>query len=141
MTDEQEALDTAARAVQGVQHSVGRARARVATGQETVATEALLSEALDHSQTALDLLVSALGARRPGLRVSRDTLPLELLSTPATRALVAALETAHTIACQVDEERGWIDEDGEAIGWGETLGGMLLGLRREVYGAKGSGLE
>jgi hypothetical protein len=41
----------------------------------------------------------------------------------------------------VDAERGWVDEDGEAIGWGETIGGMLLGLRREVYGAKGRGLE
>lgn len=141
-THDQEVLDRAARAVQGMQHAVGRARARVATRQEPiVVTETLLSEATEHSQTAMDLLVNTLGARRPGLRVSRDTLPLELLDTRGTRALVEALEAAFVQACQVDAERGWIDEDGEAIGWGETIGGMLLGLRREVYGAKGRGLE
>jgi hypothetical protein len=138
MTDEQEALDAAARAVQGVQHATGRAHGLV---RDNPAAYALLGEANDHAQTALDLLISSLGARRPGLQVARDTLPLELLSTPATRALVEALEAAHAIACQVDVERGWIDEDGEAIGFGEALGGMLLGLRREVYGARGGGLE
>lgn len=139
MTDEQEALDAAARAVQGVQDEL----ARVAkwTRPENHQAKGHIEQAEAHAAAALGLLINSLGARRPGLQVARDTLPLELLSTPATRALVEALETAHTIACQVDEERGWIDEDGEAIGFGETLGGMLLGLRREVYGARGGGLE
>lgn len=141
-TRDQEVLDRAARAVQGVQHTVGRARARVATGQEpAIVTETLLAEGLEHAQTALTLLVDTLGAQRPGLRVSRDTLPLELLSTPASRALVEALEVATRAAVTVDQERGWIDEDGEPIGFGETLGGLLLGLQREVYGARGRGLE
>lgn len=37
----------------------------------------------------------------------------------------------------MDRERGWIDGDGDPTGYGETLGGMALGLRVEVYGPKG----
>ena len=140
MTDEQDALDTAARALWGNVELSGKLTHHGMThGDDEV--ESAARRINEQAQTALGLLINTLGARRPGLRVSRDNLPLELLSTPATRALVEALEAAWVIACQVDAERGWVDEDGEAIGWGETLGGMLLGLRREVYGAKGRGLE
>lgn len=140
MTDQQDALDAAARVIWGSVELSGKLTHHGMThGDDEV--ESAARRINDHAQIALGILINALGARRPGLQVSRDTLPLELLNTPATRDLVAALETAHTIACQVDEERGWVDEDGEAIGFGETLGGMLLGLRREVYGAKGSGME
>lgn len=141
MTTDQDALDAAARAVQAIQHTVGPARARVATGQPKEQTDLLLAEALEHAQTAHTLLVDVLGAKRPGLSVGRDSVPLEKLSTPASRTLVEALEVATRAAEEVDQERGWIDEDGEPIGFGELLGGILLGLTREVYGARGRGLE
>jgi len=140
MTTDQDALDTAARTLHMAKRATQEALACVATDQ-LEETEALLREASQRQQTALGLLVDVLGAKRPGLSVSRDALPLEMLNTPATRAYLAALEEATRAAEAVDRERGWIDEDGECIGFGETLAGMVLGLRREVFGARGRGME
>ena len=116
-TDQQESLDATARALWGNVEISGRlTHYGMAHGVDEV--ESAARQINEQAQTALGLLINALGAARPGLRVSRDSLPLEMLSTPRSRDLVAALETAHVIACQVDQERGWIDEDGEAIGFG-----------------------
>ena len=40
-------------------------------------------------------------------------------------------------ALAVDRERGWIDADGDGIGYTETIGGIALKLRGEVSGPKG----
>ncbi|MBC8101532.1 MAG: hypothetical protein H7Z41_02955, partial [Cytophagales bacterium] len=63
--------------------------------------------------------------------------PLALLDTPATRALLEALEAAAAAGAAVDRERGWIDADGRAVGFGETLDGMAEQLRAEVIGPTG----
>lgn len=89
---------------------------------------------------ALALLL-AMGASRPGVAVARDSTPLHLLDTPATRALLAALEAAREAGAEVDRERGWVDASGEPIGFGEQLGAMALQLRTEIMGPVGSGLE
>lgn len=140
MTTDQDALDTAARALHGAKRATQEALACLATDQPKEAEE-LLREALERQQSALTLLVDALGAKRPSSNRERDQVPLGLLSTPASRDLVKALEAAFAKAAQVDTERGWIDADGEPIGFGELLGGILMGLSREVYGARGRGLE
>ena len=92
---------------------------------------------LDGAGSASEILVYGLGAANPGLRVDRDTLGLEQLSTPASRTLHAMLQECLTLARELDQERGWVDSDGEGIGWTETIGALELGLRREVFGARG----
>ncbi|WP_394794887.1 hypothetical protein [Armatimonas sp.] len=67
--------------------------------------------------------------------------PLELLSTQASRTLHAMLQECLSVARELDQERGWVDSDGEEIGWAETIGALELGMRREVFGARGGGRE
>jgi hypothetical protein len=99
----------------------------------------LVQEADKANDTARSIVrrLIAMGASRPGKPAPVDTLPLELLDTPATRRLVEALETAASAAADVDRERGWIDADGEPSGIGETLAGLLYQWRRDVYGPSG----
>lgn len=94
------------------------------------------TEARKSADQALKRLL-ALGASRPGGSVARDTLPLELLDTPAARRYLAALEAAAEAGAELDKERGWIDENGEPVGHGETIAGLALEMRREVFGPMG----
>jgi hypothetical protein len=64
-------------------------------------------------------------------------VPLHLLSTDAGRNLLAALETAAKAAEAVDRERGWIDEDGDPIGYAEPLQMIAIKVRGEINGPKG----
>jgi hypothetical protein len=93
-------------------------------------------QARTNAEQALNRLLS-LGVARPGPAVARDALPLSLLDTPATRRLLAALEAAAEAGAAVDKERRWVDEDGEPVGHGETLAGMALVIRREIFGPEG----
>ncbi len=147
-TEEQEALDAAARQVQGVQHDLGRALPlvqRLIEGrydyQEQERMSKHLADAFRGAEAAQETLVRGLGATSPGLRVGRDSLRLDQLSTDASRTLLAMLQECLLLAQELDRERGWVDEQGECIGWTETIGAWELGLRREVEGAKGSGRE
>jgi hypothetical protein len=99
----------------------------------------LAHAAADSSRTALDYL-GALGATIPGIEDTppvKSDVPLHLLDTPATRRLVAVLELAAQAGAAVDKERGWIDGDGDPVGYGETFAGMLTALRVEVSGPRG----
>lgn len=147
-TLDQETLDHAARAQQTIQHGIGRALPLVQRVAEGIAKPgeldtcvALLLEALKAAESTQQALVYALGAANPGLRVARDTLRLDQLDTQATRLLLACLRDTVRAAHLLDKERGWVDEDGEGIGWTETVAGWELGLRREVQGAEGGGRE
>ncbi|WP_395089267.1 hypothetical protein [Armatimonas sp.] len=147
--DTQDALDGAARAIQTIQHGVGRALPLVQAliegrtlqpGQQDRLV-GLLADSARAAGSASELLVYGLGAANPGLRVDRDTLPLELLNTSASRTLHAMLQECLVLARELDQERGWVDSDGECIGWAETIGALELGLRCEVFGARGGGRE
>lgn len=153
ITADQEALDRAARLLTSAQAEISQARKHtprstadiirfdpvdLASHAET--TVGALDAANESVQQAQALLIG-MGAARPGLSVAKDALRLDQLDTPATRNLLACLRDAVRAAQLVDEERGWVDGSGEGIGWAETLGALELGLRREVIGAEGSGLE
>ena len=99
-------------------------------------TEAAAQAAYDAARDALTLLLAS-GVERPGKPVQRDTVPLALLNTHATRDLLAALEVARAAARRVDRERGWIDEDGVGTGFEESLAAQHLLLSREVLGPTG----
>ena len=149
MNENQEALDAAARAIQTIQHGVGRAlplvqaviEGRTLQPDQQDRLVGLLADSARAAGSASEILVYGLGAANPGLRVSRDVLRLDQLDTPASRRLLSLLQDALVAAQELDQERGWVDADGEGIGWAETIGGWELGLRREVYGARGGGRE
>lgn len=152
-TTKQETLDHAARLLEAAQHELGLARRHtprsaadiirfdpVELAAHAEKTVGALDAANESVQQAQALLIG-MGAARPGLRVAKDALRLDQFDTPATRRLLVALQEALAAAQLVDEERGWVDEGGEGIGWAETIGGWELRLQREVLGAVGSGRE
>jgi hypothetical protein len=104
----------------------------------------LCLKAKDDCRDALTRL-EAMGAemRGPGgsephpASVAAGGVPLRLLDTPAVRELLAAVEAAAEKAEAVDRERGWVDGDGDPIGWAESLRGMAIRLRMEAEGPRG----
>lgn len=145
-TLDQEALDHAARCVQTIQQSLGPALALASQlykhggtlpAEQTTRMSEYLARGVEASGAAYQSLVYGLGAQSPGLRTAREALRLDQLATPKAQRLLHALHEATLAAQDLDEERGWVDEDGECIGWHETLAGLELGLRREVHGTKG----
>jgi hypothetical protein len=144
---DQEALDHTARCLQTIQHSAGAMAALLSQAANSLPAP-LHQHFVEHyariveaSGAAYQSVVYGMGAQPPGLRVGRDTLRLDQLNTPASQRLLRALQEAQKAAQALDEERGWVDEDGYGIGWAETIGGWEIGLRREVMGAEGSGRE
>ena len=130
----QDQLDAAARLTDRAHDEAAYAGGMLRRGDtQSAAKHAKAAE--DAAENALEILL-ALGARRPGQAVAADSLPLELLDTPASRRLLAALEEAQKAGEALDRERGWL-HDGEPCGWGEMLGGMVLTLRVEVEGPQG----
>ena len=126
-------LDAAAQAVQLAQESARIAESLSTPGQ--AADEAQLRLVPIYAKKAAESCVQALqrlqnaGARLPGITgQAAPTVPLHLLDTPATRALLAALEAATVAAEAVDRERG------NTVNFSETLEGMALGLRTEIFG-------
>jgi hypothetical protein len=143
---DQEALDHTARCLQTIQHSAGAMGAIMHQLGQTAAGESVriaehYARIVEASGSAYQSVVYGLQATPPGLQVSRDSLRLDQLSTPASQHLLYCLQQALLAARAVDRERGWVDEDGHGIGWAETIGGWELGLRREVEGAPGAGRE
>jgi len=69
--------------------------------------------------------------------VAAGGVPLRLLDTPAVRELLEGVEALVAKAAAVDRERGWVDRDGDPIGWAESLHGMAIRLRMEAEGPKG----
>lgn len=55
----------------------------------------------------------------------------------AVGELLAGIEALAPLAAAVDVERGWVDREGEACGWAETLAGLAIQLRTEAFGPKG----
>jgi hypothetical protein len=72
-----------------------------------------------------------------GMVARPANLTLRLLDTPTARKYLAALKAAAGAGAKLDRERGWVDQDGEAIGHGETLGNMALAMRTEIFGPVG----
>ena len=139
-------LDAAAAAVHRAANAAGFAAAHTSaaqvTGQAAQFDKAIeqAQAAKDAAETALHVLL-ALGAKRPGASVARDTLRLDQLDTPASRALLAALEQAAEAGARLDRERGWTDKQGNPTGFGETLEGMAYQLRTEIHGPDNGGRE
>jgi hypothetical protein len=132
-----DALDKAAAAVCRAREAATFAFFQVA--HEPDSAKQFATTAAEQALSALNYL-EALGAAIPGPEGSppvRSQVPLHLMDTPAARRLVEALEETARIALEVDQERGWIDSNGESAGYADTIGGMALGLRTEVYGPRG----
>ena len=92
--------------------------------------------AMETADTAL-VRLRALGAST-GPTVARDTLPLELLDTEASRRYLAALEAAAEAGAILDRERGWVDANGNQPdtakrwqGWRSPCAGRYSGRRGE----------
>ena len=139
----QDGLDRAARHVREAHKMAGGAQVLAATAHRAEDPPATMAEVTElarlsgeASATALRLLI-ALGAARPGPAVATDALRLDQLDTPASRRLLSALEAAAEAGAALDRERGWVDADGDPIGHGEHLGGLVLAMRTEIYGPKG----
>lgn len=96
---------------------------------------------------ALEML-QAEGAQLSPVAVAGD-IPLDKLDTPASRALLAALESAVKLAEVVDAERGFANPESARLHPSDTLGVDLAEtinqirarVSLEVYGATGKGLE
>jgi hypothetical protein len=135
-------LDRVAAAVKRASQGLGWAQLAMAFVHQTGNREKLpdairqAEAAKQDANNALAILLG-LGAARPGPSVARDTVPLALLNTPETRALLDALEAAARAGAAVDHQRGWVNDVGEAIGFGETLDGMAFQLRMEIFGPRG----
>lgn len=152
-THDKESLDMAARLLMSATEEISEARRHtprsaadiirfdpVALAAHAEEATHALDAANDSVQSAKGILI-ALGAVRPGLRAAKDSLRLDQLDTPATRRLLASLQETLRLAQAVDEERGWVDADGDGIGLAESVGALELVLRREVLGPEGSGRE
>ncbi len=157
-----EKLDRAALHVRRAQIAAGLAQAVAISRPETAREQA--SRAADAAGRALTVLCNNLGAACPSIddaegdsdtpTPSGETLDLRALDalgrldTPETRGLLAALEAALPVAEAVDEQRGNVLPErietapGETRGidLAESLGELVLRLRREVFGL-GSGRE
>jgi hypothetical protein len=102
-------------------------------------TREFLAKAKTECETAI-LFLRSMGAEPPtigGMVAGPADLPLRLLDTEASREYLAALEAAAAAGERLDRERGWIDAQGEAVGHGETLAGMALAMRTEIFGPAG----
>ncbi len=94
--------------------------------------------AAEAAEDALRSLIG-LGVRRPVGDPDPviAEVPLRLMDTPAPRELLEALEEAARKGAAVDRERRWYDEDGNPLGFGQTLSEMADHLRREIFGMPG----
>ena len=126
-------LDAVAKSVQMAQKASMVAEVLATPGQTDTPEEA--AKAALYSKQAIESCVNALqrlenmGARIVGITgQAAPTVPLHLLDTPATRILLAALEAATVAAEAVDRERG------NTVNFSETLEGIALGLRTEIFG-------
>jgi hypothetical protein len=144
LTD-QDQLDQAAGIVRRVSMQVGGALSLVTNAHrlEGEALRSTLAEVTEQAEGAFEdsknayRLLTAMGAHVSDRATIAAVVPLHLLSTDAGRNLLLALEAATEAAKAVDRERGWIDEDGEAIGYAETIGGIAIKLRGEISGPAG----
>ena len=126
-------LDAVAKSVQMAQQAALVAENLSTPGQAADEAQARLVPV--YARKAAESCVQALqrlqnmGARLTGITGQpAPTVPLELLDTPATRHLLTCLEMATVAAEAVDRERG------NTVNFSETLEGMALGLRTEVFG-------
>ncbi len=126
-------LDAAAKDVQMAQQAALVAEALSTPGQAADEAQARLVPI--YARKAAESCVQALqrlenmGAHLTGITGQpAPTVPLHLLDTLATRILLAALEVATVAAEAVDRERG------NTVNFSETLEGMALGLRTEIFG-------
>ncbi len=107
---------------------------------ETPEAERFAEEANAYAQAALRQLVAAC-ARLPGVPAPEPT-PLHLLSTDASRRLLAGLRQVQEMAEAVDAERGnvlpshlpLLPGESRGTGWAETLSELALRLKIEVEG-------
>ncbi len=72
----------------------------------------------------------------PTTGIDPHNVPLELMTSPANRRLLGALQEAHAAALAVDQERGW-----EGDGLADMVSDWLHAVEQEVHGAIGKGLE
>jgi hypothetical protein len=139
---DQEMLDTAARLT-----SLLHLRTMRMIGAPRKDSEALCLAKEQDARCAAKLaeqvgeLLDSLGAKKPVGVPQFEEVPLDKLDTPATRALLDALEVAALASRAVDEERGWVDGDGKPCGFYERFSAEHLLLRREIFGAAGEGRE
>ncbi len=143
MTVTQSALDRWAVACRESWEMAAHAAMMLHRGETQQANE-FIRRAMDTSQETYQALVRA-GAASVTTISASSPIPLHLLSTPASRALLEGLRYVATLAEAVDAERGHVlPEDfplqpGESrgTGWAETLSELALRLQIEVEGPKG----
>ncbi|MES2462251.1 MAG: hypothetical protein V4671_16820 [Armatimonadota bacterium] len=141
----QDQLDQAAAIVRRVTIHSGAAQGLAVNAHrlEGETLRSTLAEVTEQARSAneasqnLFRLLTSMGAKLPGKAGMVGFVPLHMLSTDAGRTLLAALETATKAAEAVDRERGWVDEDGEPIGYAETLQMIALKVRQDVEAPKG----
>jgi hypothetical protein len=145
MNHEQEQLNQAAAIVRRAMLQAGAALSLV-TNAHRLDGEALrstLAEVKQQAEGAFEggkhglSLLQSMGATLTGKAAMPAPVPLSKLSTPAGRELLDLLAQAERAAQAVDRERGWIDEDGQGIGYAESLQMMAIQLRRDVEAPKG----
>jgi len=102
---------------------------------EPITARAEISDANEASQS-LYLLLLQMGARVED-GPAPEPVPLHLLSTPATRRLLDALQYAVECAQEVDRERGHVLADGTGTGLTDTVGDVYERLRQQVEGPRG----
>lgn len=128
-------LDRTTRTADLAVRSVLDAGERLAAG-DLVSAAQHIRDADTASQSVYLALVRAGGDAGPG-SVAPQTVPIELLDTPATRRLLDALQFAVSCAQEVDTERGWTLASGEGCGMVDTIGDIAEALRQQVEGPKG----
>lgn len=92
-------------------------------------------------QDAITHLATMTVAKDPGAPNSLNKLPQVQHDTPATRGMVAALMLLVEKAQAVDEECGYVDENGEGTGFAGRYNRESLRVTNEIFGSAGSGRE
>ena len=128
----QQTLDGWRAAVERLRNQVFAARRSARAGNGAAAVDTL-DRAHDEVIT-LGVSLDQAGAQRPDTLRRPTPVPLEMLSTPANRRYLDALEEAHRRALAVDAERYGEGEDGPAAGMIELL---VSETREEVFGPVG----
>ncbi len=129
MNVDQATLDRTARAC----HALSRDLDRMRQGAARAGAGNLAEELIDlqgRAWVAMRDLVDAGAADPTGGRVTTAAplVPLHLLSSPANRRLLRALEEAHAAALAVDEERGIED------GFADVIEHFAANVATEVHG-------
>ena len=138
-------LDRWATACDRAADDAQEAAALLAMGRTDDARRLLLSSAETTRELRRSLALA--GASAAEVQDAPRPVPLTLLSTERTRALLSRLREAQEVAEAVDAERGNVlpasvplqPGESRGTGWAETISNLAERLRVEVEGPRGRG--